>query len=145
MIIFIFRDRIKIPKGENLTKLDYLDYISVHFYNKYKEIEELQRIFPNCLAFIADMLFKDEKIKKYLSRFDFIAKHELMDVFADYCADMGIDVYDTSGINEKKYKCDMYLIKKKPILRTEAVFIRTGSQLTEEEYKNTFYVFFHLR
>ncbi|MFX1426759.1 MAG: hypothetical protein ACFFBE_09935, partial [Promethearchaeota archaeon] len=137
---FIETNRITVPTDNNLTKLDYLDHISIHFYKKYREIKEPQKIFPTSLAFIADMLFKDDKIKKYLSRFDFIAKHELIDVFADYCADMGISVYDTSGIVENKYKCDLYLIKKKPILRTEAVFIRTGAQLTEKEYKNTFYL-----
>ena len=137
---FIESNRIKIPKDKEFTKLDYLDHISIHFYKKYQEIKELQKVFPTCLAFIADMLFKDERIKKYLSRFDFIAKHELIDVFADYCADLGIDVFDTSVINEKKYNCDLYLIKKKPILRTEAVFLRTGSQMTEEQYKNTFYL-----
>jgi len=137
---FVETDRIPIPQGEDLTKLDYLDHISIHFYKKYKDIAELQKLYPTCLAFIADMLFKDDKIKKYLSRFDFIAKHELIDVFADYCADLGIDVYDTSNIDETKYKIDLYLAKKKPLLRTEAVFVRTGPQMTEEEYKNTFYL-----
>lgn len=137
---FVENNRVIVPKDKDLTKLDYLDHISIHFYKKYREIKELQQIFPTCLAFIADMLFKDEKIKKYLSRFDFLAKHEIMDVFADYCADMGIAVYDTSGISEKKYNCDLYLIKKKPVLRTEAVFVRTAKQMTEEEYKNTFYL-----
>ena len=137
---FVETNRIIIPTGKDLTKLDYLDYISIHFYNKYKNIKELQQIYPTCLDFIADMLFKDDKIKKYLSRFDFIAKHELIDVFADYCADMGISVYDTSNINEIEYNVDLYLIKKKPLLRTEAVFVRTGPQMNEEEYKNTFYL-----
>ncbi len=137
---FVETDRITVPQDKDLTKLDYLDHISIHFYNKYKKIAELQKIYPTCLAFIADMLFKDEKIKNYLSRFDFIAKHELIDIFADYCADLGIDVYDTSNIEESKYNIDLYLIKKKPLLRTEAVFVRTGPQMTEEEYKNTFYL-----
>ncbi|MFW9877421.1 MAG: hypothetical protein ACFFG0_30395 [Candidatus Thorarchaeota archaeon] len=137
---FIETDRIPIPQGQSLTKLDYLDFISLHFYNKYIHIAELQKIYPTCLAFISDMLFRDEKIKKYLSRFDFIAKSELIDVFADYCADMGIDVYDTSTIDDSKYNLDLYLIKKKPLLRTEAVFVRTGPQMTEDEYKNTFYL-----
>ncbi|MFX0023246.1 MAG: hypothetical protein ACFE9S_13045 [Candidatus Hermodarchaeota archaeon] len=137
---FIETDRIPIPQGEELTKLDYLDYISIHFYEKYKKIADLQKIYPTCLAFIADMLFKDDKIKKYLSRFDFISKHELIDVFADYCADLGIDVYDTSNLDESKYKLDLYLMKRKPLLRTEAVYVRTGPQMTEEEYKNTFYL-----
>lgn len=137
---FMHTYRISIPPDNDLTKLDYLDYISIHFYKKYKEIDELKKLHPSCLDFIADMLFKDEKIKKYLSRFDFIAKHELIDVFADYCADMGISVYDTSNVDESKYNLDLYLIKKKPLLKTEAVFVRTGPQMTEEEYKNTFYL-----
>ena len=137
---FVETYRIKVPTDKELTKLDYLDHISIHFYNKYNDIDELKKLHPNCLDFIAEMLFKDEKIKKYLSRFDFIAKHELIDVFADYCADMGISVYDTSNIDESKYNIDLYLIKKKPLLKTEAVFVRTGPQMTEEEYKNTFYL-----
>ena len=137
---FIHTYRISILPDKDLTKLDYLDSINIHFYKKYKEIDELKKLHPSCLDFIADMLFKDEKIKKYLSRFDFISKHELIDVFADYCADMGISVYDTSNVDESKYNLDLYLIKKKPLLKTEAVFVRTGPQMTEEEYKNTFYL-----
>lgn len=137
---FIHTYRISILPDKDLTKLDYLDSINIHFYKKYKEIDELKKLHPSCLDFIADMLFKDEKIKKYLSRFDFISKHELIDVFADYCADMGISVYDTSSVDESKYNLDLYLIKKKPLLKTEAVFVRTGPQMTEEEYKNTFYL-----
>ena len=137
---FVETNRIKIPQEKELTKLDYLDHISIHFYDKYSSITELQKIYPSCLAFIADMLFKDDKIKKYLFRFDFIAKHELIDVFADYCADLDIDVYDTSNIDESKFNLDLYLIKKKPLLRTEAVFVRTGPEMNEEEYKNTFYL-----
>ncbi|MFW9937832.1 MAG: hypothetical protein ACFFD5_09290 [Candidatus Thorarchaeota archaeon] len=137
---FIATNRINILKEKEPTKLGYLDSISIHFYEKYKNIAELQKIYPNCLAFIADMLFRDAKIRKYLSRFDFIAKHELIDVFADYCADLGISVYDTSNIDEDKYKLDLYLIKKKPFLRTESVLVRTGLEMTEEEYKNTFYL-----
>ncbi len=137
---FVETDRIFIPQGASLTKLDYLDYISIHFYEKYKKIAELQKVYPTCLAFIADMLFKDDKIKKYLSRFDFISKYELIDVFADYCADLGIDVYDTSNLDESKHRLDLYLMKRKPLLRTEAVIVRTGPQMTEDEYKNTFYL-----
>jgi len=137
---FIDTYRIKVPKEKDLTKLEYLDHISIHFYNKYKDIDELKKVYPTCLDFIADMLFKDDKIRKYLSRFDFIAKYELIDIFADYCADMGISVYDTSTIDETKYNLDLYLIKKKPLLRTEAVIVRTGSNMNEKEYNNTFYL-----
>ncbi|MFX0005546.1 MAG: hypothetical protein ACFFAV_02335 [Candidatus Hermodarchaeota archaeon] len=137
---FINTNRIPIPQGEDITKIDYLDSISIHYYDNYKKSTELQKLYPTSLTYIAEMLFKDDKIKKYLSRFDFIAKHELIDVFADYCADLGIDVYNTSNLDDPKYNLDLYLMKRKPLLRTEAVIVRTGPQMTEEKYKNTFYL-----
>ena len=42
---FVETNRIAIPKNEDLTKLDYLDHISVHFYKKYNEIKELKKFF----------------------------------------------------------------------------------------------------
>jgi len=137
---FVQNNNIRVPLDKDLTKLEYLDYIGINYYNEYINNSEIRKDYPSCLTYIASMLLRDEKIKYYLSRFDFIAKHELIDIFADYCADLGISVYDTSTLDEKKYSLDLYLIKKKPFLRTESVIVRTGPQMTPEEYKNTFYL-----
>jgi len=140
LVEFVNKNEISVPSDQELSKLDYLDYITIHYYKKMKNDPELQANYSNCLSLIADELFNDENIGKYLSRFDFIAFHELIEVFADYCADMGISVYDTSFNKDDKYNTDLYLIKKKPLIKTEAVFIRTGAQMTKEQYKNTFYL-----
>lgn len=135
---FMSRHDIPIPEGENLSKLSLLDYISIFFYNQFQKSPTLKKQFKTPIMYIGDFITNDEMISDYLKRFDFISKKELIDAFADYCADFGISVYSTADI--KKYPLDLYLIKKKPLLRTEAVFVRTGAEMTEENYKNTFYL-----
>ena len=135
---FMSRHNIPFPQGENLSKLEILDHISIFFYNQYQKSSTLKKQFKTPIMYIGDFITNDEVISDYLKRFDFISKKELIDAFADYCADYGISVYSTADIQD--YSLDLYLIKKKPFLRTEAVFVRTGEEMTEENYKNTFYL-----
>jgi hypothetical protein len=137
---FVKDNNVKIPKEKELTKLDYLDYISKHFYEKYNSIKEIREIYPNCLSFITDMLLKDKMIGNYLSRFDFISKYELIERFSDYCADLNISVFDSAAVDESVYNLDLFLVKKTPRLRTEAVIVRTGTEMNEESYQKTFYL-----
>ncbi|MHA1884946.1 MAG: hypothetical protein ACW96S_07840 [Promethearchaeota archaeon] len=134
---FMEKNDILSPEDDSLTKLELLDYIAVQLFGKYQENPDLQKRYGTSLRYIGSTIVHDEKLCDYLTRFDFISKQELIDIFADQGADWGISVYNTSEI--KDYSLDLYLIKKKPLLRTEAVFIRTGEELTEENYKNTFY------
>lgn len=135
---FMSRHEIPIPEGENLSKLDLLDYISIFFYDQFQKSSTLKEQFKTPIIYLGDYITNDEMISDYLKRFDFISKRELIDAFADYCADFGISVYSTADI--KNYSLDLYLIKKKPLLRTEAVFIRTGAEMTEDNYKKIFYL-----
>jgi len=135
---FIQKNGITLPSGKNPTKLEFLDLISLFYYEEYIKDIDLQNSFATPLLYIATKLLSDENISKYLSRFDFISKQEIIEAFADYCADYGISVYDTSEI--KDFSVDLYLVKKKPFLKTEAVFVRTGAQMTEEGYKDVFYL-----
>ena len=57
-----------------------------------------------------------------------------MDISADYCADFGISVYDSSDIED--HSMNLYLIKEKPILRTKAVLILTDFEFDEGKYMN---------
>jgi hypothetical protein len=137
--IYAFMEKNDIPTTEDdtLTKLELLDYINIHLYRKYQNDSDLQKKYATPLLYIGHIIAFDEKLRDYLTRFDFISKQELIDIFADYCADHGISVYSTSEI--KDFSLDLYLIKKKPMLRTEAVFVRTGEEMTEENYEHTFY------
>jgi hypothetical protein len=134
---FMKKNDIPSPENDSLTKLELLDYIAVQLFGKYQENPDLQKKFGTPLSYIGSKIVHDDTLCDYLTRFDFISKQELIDIFADQGADWGISVYNTSDI--KDYSLDLYLIKKKPLLRTEAVFIRTGEELTEENYKTTFY------
>lgn len=135
---FMSRHNIPFPEGENLSKLELLDYISIFFYNQYQKSTTLKKQFRNLITYVGDLITNDNILSDYLKRFDFISKKELIDAFADYCADFGISVYSTADI--KDHSLDLYLIKKKPFLRTEAVFVRTGEEMTEENYRSTFYL-----
>ena len=134
---FMERNEISAPVDDTLTKLELLDYISIELFKRFKQDSDLQKKYKTPLTYIGDTIINDEKLCDYLTRFDFIAKQELIDIFADQGADWGISVYNTSEIED--YSLDLYLIKKKPMLRTEAVFIRTGEELNEENYEHLFY------
>jgi hypothetical protein len=134
---FMERNDIPTPGDDTLTKLELLDYISIELFKKFQRDPELLKKFKTPLNFIGNSIVNDEKLCDYLTRFDFISKQELIDIFADQSADWGISVYNTSNI--KEFSVDLYLIKKKPILRTEAVFIRTGEEMNEENYEHVFY------
>ena len=135
---FMERHVIPLPETQKLSKLELLDYISVFFYKQYQKSSTLHKQYKTPIQYIGNFILSDEILSDYLTRFDFISKQELIDAFADYCADYGISVYNATDI--KDFSLDLYLIKKKPFLRTEAVFVRTGEEMTEENYKNTFYL-----
>ena len=123
---FLLKHNIPLP-DKTLTKHQFLEYILFFFFQNYKENDYLKKEYTTSLEYIGILLTEDEIIKNYLTYFDFIAKQDLKDAFADYCADMGISVYDCSDnpdCNE-----DLYLIKRKPLLKTEGVFLRTGNQM----------------
>lgn len=134
---FMNKNDIPIPDDDSLTKLELLDYIATKLFRKYQKNPDLQKKYSSPLTYIGTTIIHDEKLCDYLTRFDFISKQELIDIFADQGADWGISVYNTTKI--KDYDLDLYLIKKKPFLRTEAVFVRTGEEMTEGNYKDMFY------
>ncbi|MBD3197519.1 MAG: hypothetical protein GF317_20870 [Candidatus Lokiarchaeota archaeon] len=135
---FIQQNKINIPKEEDLSKFEYLKYISSHFYKEFETNPEIKNQYASPLKHIGIKILEDEKLKHYLTRFDFFAKQDLIDAFSDWCADLGITIYDTSKID--KYSLDLYLIRRTPLLRTEAVVVRTGDEFNEENYKDTFYI-----
>lgn len=118
------------------TKDDQKEFLKDFLYRykeKYEGDESLKSQFTNSIEYMGHNLLEDSSIRKHLSEFDFISKRELSDKFADFCADLEIAVYDSSEISD--YNLDLYLTRRTPLLRTEAVFVRTGVELTEEEYQ----------
>ena len=130
-----FLEKNNIDK-EIKTKTGFLRELAVYYYNVYRNVSEVQKKFKTSSDLMGYMLLKDENLKQHLPEFDFISKQEVIDIFSDYCADLGISVFNTAEISE--YSIDLYLTKKKPRLKTEAVFIRTGTELeNESKYQET--------
>ncbi len=84
----------------------------------------------NPLEHMGNLLLNYGPLRHYLNRFDFLSKRELIDAFAESCADLPINVFEAS---EDIYGLDLYLTKKLTRLRTESVFVLIGSEI-EEQY-----------
>lgn len=108
--------------------LDY--YISSEKIKNRSRKEKLSKV-----AIMGKDLCDSKVMQCNLGMFDFIAKSDLINIFADYCADLKINVYRNT--NDKKYFIDLYLTKKDPRLKTESVFILTGNDI-QEKYPKTF-------
>jgi bisphosphoglycerate-dependent phosphoglycerate mutase len=131
---FIKKNNIFIIK-EIQVKLEYIKALAVHYYNVYNNLPEIQEKYKDSTDLMGDILLSNDKIKEHLPEFDYISKHELIGIFSDYCADLGISVFNTEEIMD--YSLDLYLTKKTPLLKTEAVFIKTGHELNESSYQET--------
>ena len=131
LLDFYRRYGIEIPDKNFITRLEFIKTIVIHLTEMYYS-SDLQTKFVDPLEFIGDTLIRDSNIGRYLKDLDFIVKQDLIDVFADYCADSGIAVYNTN-LNSFGPKMDMYLAKKK----TEAVFTMTGFDINSKSYSET--------
>ena len=136
IIEFIEKYQISVPHQESFTRLEYLKYIFAHFAGIYYNTD-IQKKWDSPLAYISEVALNDQILKPYKRVLDFIAKQDLIDVFADFCADLDITVYQVNNLNgDKKWDIDLYLTKKKPELITEAVILRTGSEMDEKNYND---------
>ncbi len=89
----------------------------------------------NPMEHLGTWILMYKPFKPLLKNFDFISKSELINKFADYCADLKINVYDAT---DDSYDLDLYLTKKKFRLRTESVFILTGDEVDEKYNEKLF-------
>ncbi|TXT54424.1 MAG: hypothetical protein BAJALOKI1v1_2180005 [Promethearchaeota archaeon] len=129
---FAEKNNIKLFEGNN-TKLDYLKDFLYYYDDLFEHSEAVKKLYGDVPTYMGKMMLEDDIFQQYISKFDFISKKELIDKFADFCADLEINVYDASEISQ--YHLNLYLTKKTPFLKTEAVFVRTGFELTEQNYE----------
>ncbi|TFF89920.1 MAG: hypothetical protein EU548_05650 [Promethearchaeota archaeon] len=121
---------MKLPEKDFIPRLEFIKIIAIHLTNMYYTTY-LQKKYENPLEHIGYTVIEDSNIKNHLKNLDFVVKQDLIDVFADYCADTGITVYNTESL---KPKMDMYLAMEKPTTKTEAVLLMTGFDINEDFY-----------
>ncbi len=118
--------KIEIPLDE-VRRSEFLRRVYIALYSKYTFDIKLKQQYQNAQEYMGALILNFPEFSNYLQIFDFIAKQDLISVFADYCADLGISVFDASRVEE--YDLSLYLTKKTPLLKTEAVFVYTGQEL----------------
>jgi len=91
---------------------------------------------PGVLHVLGEDLAKSKYIAWDLAYFDFVAQMDMFNVFADFCADLKINVFRPKPNSE--YGLHLFLTKKDPLLKTEAVLLLTGHNV-EEQYRQIFF------
>jgi hypothetical protein len=117
------------------TGQEYLIHkLFLHYHSEFKKSPENEKKYGSLLEFIGLQIFGHLTTQQnWKSRLDveqdldFFSKSELISIFADYCADLGITTYDVR--KNKDFDFDLFLTKRDPILKTEAVFIKPGWEL----------------
>ncbi len=123
---FAHLNGIEIPAEES-QRSEFLRQLYIAFFTKYSFDKDLKQQYENSQEYLGNLIIRFPPFSKYLHIFDFIAKQDLVNIFADYCADLGISVFDPSKVGE--YDLSLYLTKKTPLLKTESVFVETGEEL----------------
>ena len=126
---------IPITDKEVPTRLEYIKRILVHLTNIYNTTD-WQKKYDNPLEYCGNAIISSKTFKKYMFNLDFIAKKDLIDTFADHCADLEIVVHNTS-LDSISTNMDMYLTIKKSKVKTGAVFVMNGVNIDAETYLET--------
>jgi hypothetical protein len=132
LLKFIKNYAIKIPEKPFITRLEYIKLILAHLTNIYYTTD-WQKKFEDPLEYCGYAIINSKTFKKYLYHLDFIAKQDLCETFADYCADQDITVHNTST-DSISPQMDMYLTMKKSKLKTAAVFVLNGVNANAKSY-----------
>ena len=90
---FIDKYQIKLPEKSTLTRLEYIKYLCLNFVKKFNDYSEIRNSYTDPLSLLGKLVISDNIFQKYIKKLDYIAKQDLINVFADFCADLGIIVY----------------------------------------------------
>lgn len=119
---------------EVYSKTGFLLNMALHYYKVFHNSKELEKTYKDVMEFMGENIFESDIFKDRLIDYDFFSQRELIDAFADFCADLEISVFDASIIED--YHLDLYLTRRTPLLRTESVIVRPGHQLDQDSYQD---------
>ena len=134
LIQFLKQHSIYLPESTLTIRSELVYYIYYHFFTEFQSNPDIRKTYSDPVTYIGDIVSREELFKFGMEKHDFIAKHELIDVFADFCADLGIITFEMDPQKETSSQMDLFLTKRVPLLKTEAVFVRTGRELENGGY-----------
>jgi hypothetical protein len=101
LLTFIKNYGISLPDESVLTRFEYIILIAMHLTKMYY-ISDIQKKYENPLEYIGHAILKEGLFTRYLINLDFIVKQDLIDIFADLYADLGItmrNIEKTSSVS----------------------------------------------
>ena len=133
--IISFIGRSNIPPASNpIEKIILKYYAKSKFYMKvqsdFKYSQEFQDGFRNPLNYLGYFLFADPILRPYFEKYDFFSQYELIEIFADFCADMEFIVYDLT--NNDDYPWDLFLVKKTQAKKSGVTCILRGYEIRDK-------------
>ncbi|MFX1592035.1 MAG: hypothetical protein ACFFCL_05015 [Promethearchaeota archaeon] len=132
LLEFIRDYGISIPDKPFISRFEYIKHIVLRLTNIY-HTTDWQKKFEDPLEYCGYAIINSKTFRKYIYHLDFIAKQDLIETFADHCADLEITVHNatTDSISPKM---DMYLTMKKSKVKTGAVFVMNGISINTQSY-----------
>ncbi len=126
---------LNAPDKAFVSRLEYIKLILAHLTNIYTSTD-WQKRFDNPLEYCGYAVINSKRFNKYLYNLDFIAKQDLIETFADHCADLEITVHNTT-YDSITPEMDMYLTIKKSKVKTASVFVMNGVNVNDKSYAET--------
>lgn len=127
------------PSSESIVNREKLiNSVLSTFLRKFRSEEDQRKKYQDPICYLGDEIYNYIKNSNHdlIYDYDFIAKTDLIEKFADYCADLGINTYDARKLEPSDF--DLYLIKKTQgvFVTTESVVVRTYNEVRREKYEN---------
>lgn len=135
LLEFIRDYGISLPDKPFISRFEYIKYIVLRLTSIYNTTD-WQKKFDNPLEYCGNAIINSKTFRKYIYHLDFIAKQDLLETFADHCADLEITVHNTT-VDSISPKMDMYLTMKKSKVKTGAVFVMNGISINTQTYHET--------
>lgn len=118
------RDYSSNNKDELILKL--LDEILGIFISS----DELKQNYGNPVNYLGEFLYAIPSLEGYFKKHDFISKVEMLEVAADWLADLKINVYNLTETKENRW--DLLLTKRVHTTKSELVVLMRGLELPEK-------------
>lgn len=128
---FLSLKGMELEEIDPTTKNALINQIYLYYFNQYQKDIGFPKRSVSFLDYIGNMILYEDGIIDIRFLYDFISKHDLSVIFAEYCADIGITTYDVSLESKEIYPMDLFLTKKAKGVRltTEAVFVCPGHEI----------------
>lgn len=132
LLEFIRDYGISLPDKPFISRFEYIKYIVLRLTSIYNTTD-WQKKFADPLEYCGHAIINSKTFRKYIYHLDFIAKQDLIEIFADHCADLEITVHNTT-VDSITPKMDMFLTEKKSKVKTSAVFVMNGININTQSY-----------